>query len=175
MTRRAVLGAVVVMALLAGCSGEPGSEPTSTLPGLEDLPSVDWTPAPQPPDPVQASKEAATSAYLNYVEVRDAVRQDYFNGWEEKVYPLTSGAHAEWVYSYFSEVAAMGRHQVGTTAARNVAVVEYYEDPTGTGHEQVVLNVCLDSTGVQSIDADGIDKLVPGTAGRFATKVIMQR
>jgi hypothetical protein len=106
--------------------------------------------------------------------VRNAVQQNYYDGWQDKVAPLVSGDHAEWVHWYFTQSADGGFHQVGARVVRSVTVAEYSEDPTGAANERIVLSVCVDSTDVQSLDADGNNQLAPGTTGRFVTTVTMQ-
>lgn len=178
MNRRVPVGLLVLVSgsLLVGCSHHSdGTEPTATttVPVPSTAPAVEVTTP--PPDPEQVDTDNAIAAYENYVQVRDAVRQDYFNGWEEKVLPLTSGDEADWVAWYFSQGAQYGQHQVGSSAVGDVFVDEYSPDPTGAGHEQVVLRVCLDNSGIQSLDPSGTNQLDPTGIGRFWTAVIMQR
>lgn len=168
---RALPAVVVVGLVLAGCTGKDKPETTTSAP------TRTATTAPiteEPPDPRQVNTDNAVAAYQNYVEVQNSVAQDYFNGWQDKVMPLVSGDHADWVHWYYTQAAAAGRHQVGANIVRSVTVTEYAEDPTGAEMERIVLRACVDSTDVQSLDTGGNNQLVPGTMGRFTTTITMQ-
>lgn len=168
-----VVGALVGV---AGCthdsSDAAGTSPADSQTLLTDLPDPPELPA----NPARDNVEAAVAAYQNYVAVRDTVRQDHFRDWETKVLPLTSADEADWVASFFSQAVELGRYQVGANTVSHIKLAGegYSEDPTGAGHERVVLEACLDTSGAQALGAEGQDTDVPGSRGRFVATVTVQ-
>ncbi|MCL2090039.1 MAG: hypothetical protein FWH11_02245 [Micrococcales bacterium] len=92
---------------------------------------------------------AAKAAYKNYMDVQNAVGQDYFRGWDTEVIPLLVGDFA-WNRRNAAQKYDGGQYyQVGEDKILTLTVMKSDE-------WEVVMNVCIDSSSVHIIGPDGV-------------------
>lgn len=147
VVRCAVAGGLVVAVslLAAGCRGAdpaptPSQDPLSSPAKVETEPS----PTPSQYDPVTAAK----AAYTNYMDVQNAVGQDYLRGWDTKVMPLLIGGMAENRRQISQEYGEGQYYQVGEDKILYMKVTKHNEF-------EVIMDVCIDSSSVHIIGPDG--------------------
>lgn len=138
-------GLVVVVSLLgAGChSPDPGVTPGQSLPSVS-RPAPEPSPVPSQYHPVTAAK----AAFQNYMDVQNAVGQDYYRGWDTKVIPLLTGPYADNRRKISDKYGEGQYYQVGEDRV-------LYMNVTRSDEIEVVMDVCVASSGVRVIAPDG--------------------
>ncbi|WP_298462087.1 hypothetical protein [uncultured Cellulomonas sp.] len=175
----AALVALLTAGALTACT--PDTTPPTTTPTSTTTPSQTPTPSPTPTvDPAEAAKQAnidaAIAAYEAHIDAVNRVGQAGMVGWETDVLPaIGSSDLREEIVSLYTQLSEQGVRQTGEREIASLTVTDYVEDPTGAGHEQVRLDVCLDNSGVDEVDAQGKSILLAGYPPRLITSVLMQR
>ena len=167
---------LAAMALLLGglalpaCTGknEPG-ETGMTSAGATARPTVS-----APSDPVHTSREEARNAYVNYVEVRNAVRQDYYRDWDSKYLPLAVGDEMKLIETRASARAAQGYRQIGAAVVTTTPEIVTYDDTDSRGNYRAEMRACVDTSDVEFV-ADGRVSSRATPSGRFYFEIRMQR
>ena len=160
-TRATWVVAVGVVALVgtAGCAhgrsgaGGLGTPTTTTRVTASSSP----TPSVDAQDAAKAANEAAAGdAYQHYFDVSEDVGQrPGMTGWEDEVVPLLSGDYLQYMVNFYTQAQGQGLRNTGPSVLVSSTPVDYVADPTGAGHEQVVLDVCIDGTKSGVVGSDG--------------------
>lgn len=166
LTTLAVAGLVLV-----GCSHKSNPEPAATATPTTSSPTPTDT---APPDPAITSPDEAVNAYLNYVDVRNAVGQDWYRDWQTKYLPLTTGEETNSVDASVGNLVGQGYHSVGSTVVKTIPEVVTYDDTDPFGNYQAELRTCVDASDVEFV-ADGHDTLRANPDGRFYFEIVMRR
>lgn len=169
----AAVGAVALMGM-AGCthSGPSGlgTSPAATRHGTSSpsqTPSVDVQDAAK-----KANEAAAVGAYQHYFEVRQEVEQrPGMSGWEDEVVPLLGGDLLPFMTNFYTQAQEKELRITAPAVLVSTTPVDYIEDPGGTGHEQVLLDACIDATGSITVYPDGSPE---STSFRGVVTVTMQ-
>ncbi len=152
-----------------GCTNHPDPPP------ITDPPTTSTT-ASEPtgtPDPQTRDEAAAAAAYEHYFDVMNQVRQrPGAQGWATDLLPLTTGKYRAVVVNLYTQLAEQGVYTTGPSELVSVTPTEYVPDPTGVGHQQVILDVCIDSTDPRMVLPDGTEA---GWGMRAIEKVMMQK
>lgn len=170
---RAAAAALLLVGTLAltGCTGS-STDDNTTRP--TDAEPYTRTPDPIPiytPSPREQNIADAKDALLNYIQVSNAVAQDYYHGWEEKLLSLTTGDQAVYVREFYGQAEGLGYHQVGEKSVSNLGLKNngYQEDPSGGGLERVEFTACVDYSQVQLLMPDGQDD--NASPGRYPASI----
>lgn len=171
------LALMLPLSVLLGCtSGDPDPTPTPTVTSPSPTQSPDPTPTASPTlDTQQQHIEEAKASYTTYISVSSEVEQAGMTDWQSKVMPLVSGELRDIVQNFYEQASEQGLRQVGEPKIASMNVVEYVEDPTGAGFEQVRMEVCLDNSEVDVVDPAGNSVLLEGYPDRLLHDVLMQR
>lgn len=156
--RQCSVFAVVLVATLAGCSGQTGVPPTTTAP-----PSSTMTSAPSPNE--QASIGAERVLRQFYATI-DALRKDH----SLPVSRLADVAASTELSAYQRLIKSerkQGVHQVGETRIGQLEVQAVDLDnsaPTAGKVPTVQIDACLDVTDTDVVDDEGASVIEPGRA-----------
>jgi len=119
-----------------------------------------------------ANEAAAVDAYQHYFDVTQEVEQQPgMTGWEDEILPLVSGDYRQDLTNLYTQAQAQELRATGPSVLVSSNPVDYISDPTGAGHEQVVLDVCIDATGSNFVFPDGT---LESTSFRGVDTVTMQ-
>lgn len=119
-----------------------------------------------------ANKAAAISAYQHYFDVTQEVEQrPGMTGWEDEVLPLLGGDFLTYMTNFYTQAQEQGLRATAPEMLVSSTPVDYSSDPSGAGHEQVVLEVCIDATGSDLVLPDGS---LDSTSSRGISIVTMQ-
>jgi len=165
---------VVALVGMAGCThGGPSGLGTSPAAVRHGTSSPSPTSSVDAQDAAKAANEAAAiSAYQHYFDMTQEVEQrPGMTGWEDEILPLVSGDCRQDLTNLYTQAQAQGLRATGPEVLVSSNSVDYVDDPSGAGHEQVVLDVCIDSTKKGLIFPDGSSA---GSAGRGIVMVAMQ-
>ena len=175
MTRRprhliatAIICAALVTTAAACTPDDPAPTPTPTT---STTPTSTPTPTPTP-TPTLSEKDQniadAKAAYLLYTAAFNEVMKASGAGWMEKVIaPYVSGDLRPRLVNYFQQVADQGLQQTGDKKVASLEVVS----ADGT----VVLDACLDNSGVDVFDKSGKSVILEGFPDRLITVETVRR
>lgn len=170
MLTTSALASLLAIGLLAGCT--PSQEPTPT-PSVttSETPTPSPTteePTPTPSETVnleQQNIDSAKAAITEYVRLSGQVANSGGEGWQETLSPWWGTPElTERLTRGYESIQTSQIHTEGTTAVVSIAVLEYVEDPTGAGNEQIRLEYCEDVSGVtqftagQPVDYPGLER-----------------
>lgn len=170
--RTLVIPTLVVVGLaLAGCTDKPDSTATTSAPATTTS-AAPTTEAPA--DPSQTSPDEARNAYLNYVDVRNQVSQDYFRDWDTKFLDLSTGEERMAVVANWRDLADQGYHAVGADVVKTIPQVLVYDDTDLAGNYRAEMKACVDTSETEAV-AEGRETIRKYPDGRFYYAVVMQR
>jgi len=158
--------------VLTGCVSKADHE-TATGPPTASAPSPTST-ATGPPAPSITSPEKAVNAYLNYVDVRNEVGQDYYRDWQTKYLPLTTGEEMASVSDGVPRSVAQGYHWVGSIVVKTIPEVVDYDDTDPAGFYRAEMRACVDTSDVEFV-SEGLNIIRATPDGRYYDKVVMRR
>lgn len=161
----AVGACLVVIAFgLSGCTPDEEPTPSETTTSVTEEPSTETaspTPTPTPTEappltPEEVNVEAAKQTVITYTAAVDAVGTASFADWQVQLSAFW-GTPEVWEPNIenFSNAAAAGLYSEGLTKVSSFDVREYTPDPSQSGHERVILEYCVDNSGVTVFQADG--------------------
>ena len=149
---------------LVGCSGstEVDSTPTPSTP----TPSVSatLTPTPSPaPTPSTASEQAAVDTVVSYLEVLDKLGSDPESDLNELNTVATGQALAQWQHDLM-QYRVQGWRQVGEQTSTFVG------STPGSSAAQWFIRMCVDVSGLDVLDAEGISVRPSDGSARVLTE-----
>ncbi|GAA1988710.1 hypothetical protein GCM10009718_27860 [Isoptericola halotolerans] len=143
--------AVVLAAALTACGADDGA-PSSAGPA-----QASPSPSPSLDEAERAEQEhveEAKAALAEYYEASDDVANDGYEGWQSlRGYMGPQAWKSE--SSILELNATDGWSTTGRVELVSMTVVEYVEDPTGSGFEQVRIDVCSDVSSITVHDDEG--------------------
>lgn len=171
--RRLLVATVIAGALVAGATActpddpEPTPTPSATTPSATPTPTASPTPT---LDAQQQRIEDAKAAYLAYTAAVNQVMQTAgATGWMETVVaPYVSGDLRPRLVSYYGQVSAQQLRQTGETKVASLEATESVE-------QRVVLEACLDNSGIDVVDPSGKSVLLEGFPDRLITVETMRQ
>jgi len=119
-----------------------------------------------------ANEAAAVVAYQHYFGVRQEVEQrPGMTGWEDEVVPLLGGDFLPFMVNFYTQAQTQGLRTTAPEVLVSTTPIDYLDDPSGAGHEQVFLDVCIDPAGSVTVYPDGSPE---STSFRGVVAVTMQ-
>lgn len=163
---------LVVAGATAGCTpGAPTVTNTST-PTPSASPSA--TPTLDPASAAErAAVEAATTALSALITASNEVGMAGYAD-STPIAGLVGGDLRVSVLDLNRQSAESGSRQVGSVTIADVAVAEYDPGADGGGRERVILDACIDSTGMDIVLPDGTSRLDPTTPDRRVVQYTVQ-
>jgi hypothetical protein len=167
--RRLLVSAVVVATTalaLPACSGGSAEPPpttsstTATVPG----PSASLTPE-------QQAAEEAKAALLSYHEAVDSVYQAGGQDPDKRLAEVAVGKQLDFLTQDAARLRKNHWRQVGSTLVKNLGVESVQLSATS----QVVLNLCLDASKTDGVDAEGKSIREPDAYAFFEAQVTLVR
>lgn len=182
LTAAATAG-LLAIGLIAGCTPtqEPTPTPTVTTsqtptpsPNTEEPTTEEPTPTPsETVDLEQQNIDSAKAAITEYVRLSNEVLNAGGEGWQDKLSHWWGTPElAERLQRGYESVQSSQSYTEGTSSIASITVLEYVEDPTGAGSEQVRLEFCEDVSAVTQY-SNGAAVERPGS-DRFITTVKLQ-
>jgi hypothetical protein len=175
-----IVGVVVTMLALAGITilvvgGGDDPAPPPPAPAAVDEPA-DTEPVQEPaqtPEDVAAAE--AEERYREFLRVGDEVGQDGFASADpfDAVTVLPERAYQETAFRNAQRTP--GLRQIGTTQIASLSVTSVDLTPEPGGYPKVVLQACLDVTGVDIVDGTGQSVVLPEREERSKSTVTMYR
>lgn len=171
-TRICVASTAVLLGFLTACSPsveEPTPEPTAATSTASQEPSApepttaEPTEPPATVDPQQAIIDSAIAAITEYTRLANEVSNAGGADWRVKLQDWWGNPEIqESLTRNYESLEGSGTRTVGVTTIVSADVVEYVEDPTGAGHEQVRLEYCEDASSVTQYDGDTpVERVTP--------------
>lgn len=182
-TRICVASAAVLLGFLTACSPsveEPTPEPTAATsttasqePSTPEPTTAEPTEPPATVDPQQAIIDSAIAAKVEYVRLQNEVLNAGGAEWQAKLQDWWGNPDIQARFTrLYSAVVQDGIRSEGSSTIESVTVLDYVEDPTGAGHEQVTLEVCEDVSQVTQYQGDvAVERT---TADRYYSVTKMQ-
>jgi type V secretory pathway adhesin AidA len=163
--RNLIAAAILCAALVATTAACTPDDPTPSPTATTATPTPTPTPTPTRTPTVDARQqriEDAKAAYVAYTAAVNDVMQNSGAGATEKIIaPYVSGDLRPRLVSYYQQVVDQGLRQTGATKIASLEVVS--DDGT------IVLDACLDNSGVDVVDPTGKSVLLPGFPSRLVT------
>ena len=149
---------------LAACA--PSEEPTPTVAETTASPTPSETPSPTPTpvDPQTEKVRGASQTVLDFRASVNALAERSYEGWELEMTKYWGTPELMSRFDqYFRTAFETGRRVEGETRIESITILEYVEDPTGGGHEQVRLEYCEDNSAATHFNGDGtvLEKVGP--------------
>ncbi|PUB31508.1 hypothetical protein C8K30_10121 [Promicromonospora sp. AC04] len=174
-----VIASVVAAIGLSGCSGQADAAATAS-PSVSASVSPSPTSSPSPANPAEAAKQErvddALQRYEEYRTIDEKHQKAGTNGYEELALYLghpdiLNNEYMKWEYITEYDYKMVGDRK----PVVSVVNAKYDGDPladTISGH-RVHLDLCIDATGADIVDADG--EVVPvDSPDKYIEKVLMQ-
>lgn len=165
----AVTTATITMAVLVACTGSPNEAPTPSVtptPSMSSQPPTPPSPSPSPTPPSQAEVAAAQAESLvrEYYVLREALRVDTSVPLD-RLEDFTISTELASQQRLIQGERDRGEHQTGSTRIVELDVTDVNldnSDPSAGRVPVVEIELCVDVSGVDFIDASGNSVVVPG-------------
>jgi hypothetical protein len=172
VTRRALVAAVLLVSAGATMGCSPDAPPVLSTPKPSATVSV--TPS---LDPAEVQKQAAVDAATTTLTALIAASNEIGLGGYADSAPisgLVGGDLRVAMLDLNRQSAESSSRQVGSASVADVTVAEYDAGQVGGGRERVVLDACIDTTGMDIVLPDGSSRLDPNTPDRRIVQYTVQ-
>lgn len=158
-----LIAAATALTLTACDTGDdPTPAPTSTAPTTSSptpTPTETATEAPSE-EPTQSYQdkqiEAAKQFVIDSYAASAELAANGYEGWQQFVNTYYSSQKLIDRYTaVYQQDAAEGGYLEGATEVVSITATEWEKDPTGSGHDAVTFDLCLDSRSVVAYNEDG--------------------